>query len=93
MVVEVKYVVICEGEEKMLFISKKEVDVWDKMFDIVDFFDIWFEQLLVVLEDGQCEVLLLWLVEYKEVLSIIFKIGKLFFLQVVEKDVVSKMKK
>lgn len=47
MVVEVKYVVICEGEEKMLFISKKEVDVYDKMFDMVDLFDIWLINFLV----------------------------------------------
>lgn len=36
MTVEVKYVVICDGEEKMLFTSKKESDVWDKMFYATD---------------------------------------------------------
>lgn len=36
MMAEVKYVVICDGEEKMLFTSKKESDVWDKMFYATD---------------------------------------------------------
>ncbi|MHA6386191.1 YebG family protein, partial [Escherichia coli] len=31
MAVEVKYVVIREGEEKMSFTSKKEADAYDKM--------------------------------------------------------------
>ena len=33
MAVEVKYVVIREGEEKMSFTSKKEADAYDKMLD------------------------------------------------------------
>lgn len=36
MVVIVKYVVECNGEEKMIFILKVEVDVYDKMLDMVD---------------------------------------------------------
>ena len=34
MAVEVKYVVIREGEEKMSFTSKKEADAYDKMLDM-----------------------------------------------------------
>ncbi len=36
MAVEVKYVVIREGEEKMSFTSKKEADAYDKMLDTAD---------------------------------------------------------
>lgn len=39
MAVEVKYVVIREGEEKMLFTSKKEADAYDKMLDTADLLD------------------------------------------------------
>ncbi|VEB58294.1 DNA damage-inducible gene in SOS regulon-dependent on cyclic AMP and H-NS [Salmonella enterica subsp. enterica] len=52
MAVEVKYVVIREGEEKMSFTSKKEADAWDKMLDTADLLDTWLEQSPVVLEDG-----------------------------------------
>lgn len=44
MAVEVKYVVIREGEEKMSFTSKKEADAWDKMLDTADLLDTWLEQ-------------------------------------------------
>ncbi|EAW1399274.1 DNA damage-inducible protein YebG [Salmonella enterica subsp. enterica] len=93
MAVEVKYVVIREGEEKMSFTSKKEADAWDKMLDTADLLDTWLEQSPVVLEDGQREALSLWLAEHKEVLSTILKTGKLPSAQAVEKDAASKTKK
>ncbi|ECE9053181.1 damage-inducible protein YebG, partial [Salmonella enterica subsp. enterica serovar Wangata] len=64
MAVEVKYVVIREGEEKMSFTSKKEADAWDKMLDTADLLDTWLGQSPVVLEDGQREALSLWLAEH-----------------------------
>ncbi|EHQ4281271.1 DNA damage-inducible protein YebG [Salmonella enterica] len=93
MAVEVKYVVIREGEEKMSFTSKKEADAWDKMLDTADLLDTWLEQSPVVLEDGQREALSLWLAEHKEVLSTILKTGKLPSPQAVEKEDASKTKK
>ncbi|MFB1935830.1 DNA damage-inducible protein YebG [Salmonella enterica] len=93
MAVEVKYVVIREGEEKMSFTSKKEADAWDKMLDTADLLDTWLEQSPVVLEDGQREALSLWLAEHKEVLSTILKTGKLPSPQAAEKDAASKTKK
>ncbi|EBP3746192.1 DNA damage-inducible protein YebG [Salmonella enterica subsp. arizonae] len=93
MAVEVKYVVIREGEEKMSFTSKKEADAWDKMLDTADLLDTWLEQSPVVLEDGQREALSLWLAEHKEVLSTILKTGKLPSPQAVEKHAVSKTNK
>lgn len=93
MAVEVKYVVIREGEEKMSFTSKKEADAWDKMLDTADLLDTWLEQSPVVLEDGQREALSLWLAEHKEVLSTILKTGKLPSPQAVENDAASKTKK
>ena len=92
MAVEVKYVVIREGEEKMSFTSKKEADAWDKMLDTADLLDTWLEQSPVVLEDGQREALSLWLAEHKEVLSTILKTGKLPSPQAVEKEAASTTK-
>ena len=41
MAVEVKYVVIREGEEKMSFTSNKEADAYDKMLDTADLLETW----------------------------------------------------
>ncbi|MBC6500671.1 DNA damage-inducible protein YebG [Citrobacter freundii] len=86
MAVEVKYVVIREGEEKMSFTSKKEADAYDKMLDTADLLDTWLEQSPVALEDEQREALSLWLAEQKDVLSTILKNGKLPSPQTVEND-------
>ena len=36
MAVEIKYVVVRNGEEKMTFVSKKEADAYDRMLDLAD---------------------------------------------------------
>ncbi|MGL4714760.1 MAG: YebG family protein, partial [Aeromonas sp.] len=36
MAVEIKYVVVREGVEKMTFASKKEADAYDKLLDTAD---------------------------------------------------------
>lgn len=86
MAVEVKYVVIWEGEEKMSFTSKKDADAYDKMLDTADLLDTWLEQSPVAMEDEQREALSLWLAEQKDVLSTILKTGKLPSPQVVKSD-------
>ena len=87
MAVEVKYVVIREGEEKMSFTSKKEADAYDKMLDTADLLDTWLTNSPVQMEDEQREALSLWLAEQKDVLSAILKNGKLPSPQAVENDV------
>lgn len=79
MAVEVKYVVIREGEEKMSFTSKKEADAYDKMLDTADLLDTWLTNSPVQMEDEQREAL----AEQKDVLSTILKTGKLPSPQVV----------
>ena len=79
MAVEVKYVVIREGEEKMSFTSKKEADA----YDTADLLDTWLTNSPVQMEDEQREALSLWLAEQKDVLSTILKTGKLPSPQVV----------
>lgn len=77
MAVEVKYVVIRNGEEKMSFASKKEADAYDKMLDLAEVLEGWLAQGPVALEDEQREQMGLWLAEQKDVLGAIFKSGKL----------------
>jgi len=77
MAVEVKYVVIRDGEEKMSFASKKEADAYDKMLDLADVLESWLVDAPVVLEAEQRDQMAMWLAEQKDVLSHIFKSGKL----------------
>lgn len=77
MAVEVKYVVIRDGEEKMSFASKKEADAYDKMLDLAEVLEGWLGGAPVTLEDEQRDQMALWLAEQKDVLSHILKSGKL----------------
>lgn len=77
MAVEVKYVVIRDGEEKMSFASKKEADAYDKMLDLAEVLEGWLGTAPVTLEDEQRDQMALWLAEQKDVLSHILKSGKL----------------
>ena len=53
MAVEVKYVVVRNGEEKMTFANKKEADAYDKMLDLADSLGEWLQQAPVTLEEEQ----------------------------------------
>ncbi|MGY5956644.1 YebG family protein [Kosakonia sp. BK9b] len=77
MAVEVKYVVIREGEEKMSFASKKEADAYDKMLDLAEVLGEWLTTGPVTLEDETRDQMALWLAEHKDALSGILKSGKL----------------
>ncbi|WOZ79214.1 YebG family protein [Kosakonia sacchari] len=77
MAVEVKYVVIREGEEKMSFASKKEADAYDKMLDLAEVLGDWLATGPVDLEDNARDQMALWLAEQKEALNSILKSGKL----------------
>lgn len=77
MTVEVKYVVIREGEEKMSFTSKKDADAYDKMLDMADVLGSWLGTAPVELDDAAREAMALWLAERKDILSAILKSGQL----------------
>ncbi|XTZ40016.1 YebG family protein [Salmonella enterica] len=76
MAVEVKYVVIREGEEKMSFASKKEADAYDKMLDLAEVLGDWLGASPVTLEEESRDQLALWLAEQKDVLAGILKTGR-----------------
>ncbi|VTR53163.1 DNA damage-inducible protein YebG [Serratia fonticola] len=69
MAVEVKYVVVRNGEEKMTFANKKEADAYDKMLDLADSLGEWLQQAPVMLEEEQREGLSFFLAEHKDVLA------------------------
>jgi len=77
MAVEVKYVVIREGEEKMSFASKKEADAYDKMLDLAEVFADWLTASPLEMEEQQGEALGLFMAENKDALQQILRTGKL----------------
>lgn len=77
MAVEIKYVVVREGQEKMSFASKKDADAYDKMLDLAEVLGEWLTHSPVTLEEGQADVLAMWMAENKDVLSTVLRSGKL----------------
>ncbi|HBU7583738.1 TPA: YebG family protein [Klebsiella pneumoniae] len=77
MAVEIKYVVIREGEEKMSFASKKEADAYDKMLDLAEVLNDWLVASPLEMDDVQRDTMAMWLAERKEVLQHILRVGRL----------------
>lgn len=77
MAVEIKYIVVREGQEKMAFTSKKDADAYDKMLDLADALTDWLQTSSAVIEDEQREQLGMWMAENKDSLAAILKNGKL----------------
>lgn len=77
MAVEIKYVVIREGEEKMSFASKKEADAYDKMLDLAEVLNDWLVASPLEMDDAQRDTMAMWLAERKEALQHILRAGKL----------------
>ncbi|MBH1928925.1 YebG family protein [Serratia rubidaea] len=75
MAVEVKYVVVRNGEEKMTFASKKEADAYDKMLDLADNLGEWLQQAPLALDEEQRDTLSFFLAEHKEMLTHILRGG------------------
>lgn len=53
MTVNIQYVVVRDGVEKMTFASKKEADAYDKMLDLADNLNEWLTQAPLTLEEGE----------------------------------------
>ncbi|WP_300002637.1 YebG family protein [uncultured Cedecea sp.] len=77
MAVEIKYIVVREGQEKMAFTSKKDADAYDKMLDLADALTDWLQTSTTVIEDEAREQLGMWMAENKDSLAAILKNGKL----------------
>lgn len=77
MAVEIKYVVVRKGEEKMTFASKKEADAHDKLLDMAEAFTGWLLQSGIQLDEAQAEDLGLHLAEQKEAVQHILRTSRL----------------
>ncbi|PLM14241.1 LexA family transcriptional regulator, partial [Klebsiella pneumoniae] len=77
MAVEIKYVVIREGEEKMSFASKKEADAYDKMLDLAEVLNDWLVASPLEMDDVQRDTMAMWLAERKEALQHILRVSRL----------------
>ena len=77
MAVEIKYVVIREGEEKMSFASKKEADAYDKMLDLAEVLNDWLVASPLEMDDAQRDTMAMWLAERQEALQHILRVGRL----------------
>lgn len=77
MAVEIKYVVVRKGEEKMTFASKKEADAYDKMLDMAEVFTDWLEGSSLDMEEQQREALGMFLAGNKDALQHILRTSKM----------------
>ncbi|AJJ64016.1 YebG family protein [Yersinia aldovae] len=73
MAVEIKFVGVRQGEEKMTFTTKKEADAYDKMLDLADNLSEWLSQSPLSLEEEQRESLSFFLAENKDALGQILR--------------------
>ena len=76
MAVEIKYVVVRNGEERMTFVSKKEADAYDRMLDLADELAALLQRSPVTLAESQCEELALFLAREKDQLQTLLRGGK-----------------
>ncbi|MDU6411497.1 MAG: YebG family protein [Yersiniaceae bacterium] len=77
MTVEVKYVVVRQGEEKMTFATKKEADAYDKMLDLADTLSEWLAHSALEMEESEREQLSFFLAEHKDPLAQLLRGGSL----------------
>lgn len=76
MAVEIKYVVVRGGAEKMTFASKKEADAYDKLLDTADELTALLAGAPVPLTPEQQEGLAFYLAEQREQLQNLLRGGK-----------------
>ncbi|MBL0568961.1 YebG family protein [Aeromonas hydrophila] len=76
MAVEIKYVVVRGGVEKMTFASKKEADAYDKLLDTADELMHLLAGAPVRLEPDQQESLAFYLAEQRELLQNVLRGAK-----------------
>lgn len=76
MAVEIKYVVVRGGVEKMTFASKKEADAYDKLLDTADELMTLLAGAPIELASEQQESLAFYLAEQRDVLQTLLRGGK-----------------
>ena len=77
MAIVVQYVVVRDGIEKMTFTSKKEADAYDKMLDISEGLQQFFNSASLDINEENIEKLAFYCAEQKDALSTLLKGGKI----------------
>lgn len=77
MAVIVKYVVVRDGKENMMFSSKKEADAYDKMLDIAERLYNFLHASELGIDDDQLDALTFFMAQHHNQLGKLLKGGKL----------------
>lgn len=77
MAVIVKYVVVRNGKEDMMFSSKKEADAYDKMLDIAERLYAYLHAAELDIDDDKLDALTFFMAQHHDQLGKLLKGGKL----------------
>lgn len=77
MAVIVKYVVVRNGKEDMIFTTKKEADAYDKMLDIAERLYAFLQTAELDIADDQLDELTFFMAQHRDPISRLLKGGKL----------------
>jgi dsDNA-binding SOS-regulon protein len=77
MAVIVKYVVVRDGKEDMVFATKKEADAYDKMLDIAERLYAYLQGAELGIGDNQLDTLTFFMAQHRDPISRLLKGGKI----------------
>jgi hypothetical protein len=77
MAVIVKYVVVRDGKQDMIFTTKKEADAYDKMLDIAERLYDYLQSAEIDIADNTLDALTFFMAEHRDQIGTLLKGGKL----------------
>ena len=77
MAVIVKYVVVRDGKQDMIFTTKKEADAYDKMLDIAERLYDYLHSAEIDIADNTLDALTFFMAEHRDQIGTLLKGGKL----------------
>jgi uncharacterized protein len=77
MAVIVKYVVVRDGKEDMIFTTKKEADAYDKMLDIAEQLNAYLQTAEVEIAEDKLDELAFFMAERRELIGKLLRGGSL----------------
>lgn len=77
MAVIVKYVVVRDGKDEMIFATKKEADAYDKMLDIAEQLSTYLQRAELDLTEDQRDAMSFFLAEHRDQVGRLLKGGSL----------------
>jgi dsDNA-binding SOS-regulon protein len=77
MAVIVKYVVVRDGKEDMIFTTKKEADAYDKMLDIAEQLNAYLQTAEVEIAEDKLDELAFFMAQHRELIGKLLRGGSL----------------